>query len=87
MRPIEWLLGLGQRPDSYAALLDREGLAAAAWKIAKARCEASERSTTVPTRLEVRGAARHIAEHLGLTEVPSSAMLRTECERQGLPVL
>ena len=87
MRPIEWLLGLGQQTDSYAVLLDQDGLAGAAWKIAKARCESAEVATSVPTKLEVRAAARQIAEQLGISEVPPSQTLRAMCEQQGLPVL
>ena len=87
MRPFEWLLELAQRQDAYERLLCERGLAGAAWKIASARCQAAETAMPVPTRTEVRTAAHELALKLGLDEVPTSTMLRRECEQQGLLVL
>lgn len=88
MRPIEWLLQVTREPDGYDRLLGESGgLAVAAWKLAEARCRASETSTAIPTRLEVRAAARLLADKLGVGDVPPSAVLAADLERQGYPVL
>ncbi len=88
MRPIEWLLNLSQQRGGYARLLsDSGGLAAAAWRLAEARCQTRETATAIPTKLEVRAAARTLSAKLSLGHVPSSLILATDCERQGLLVL
>ncbi len=88
MRPVEWLLEMTQSERGYSDLLDQAGgLAAAAWRLARAKCEVREHATDVPTRLEVKAAARELSRRLGLGEVPPSAVLRRDCEALGLLVL
>lgn len=88
MIPIEWLQGLDQQRDGYSRLLDDAGgLAAAAYRLARARCQTWETATMVPTRLEVRAAARRISTRVGLGPVPTGHLLAHECEAQGLLVL
>lgn len=88
MRPIEWLLKLVSEDGGYARLLeDSGGLAPAAWKLAEARCRSRETSTHVPTKLEVRAAARDLSSKLGLGDVPKSVILKHDCEARGLPVI
>lgn len=87
MRAIEWLLEITQS-RSYAQLVeDSGGLSSAAWQLAHAQCMTRGLATPVPTRLEVRSAARRLAEHLGIDRVPSSTELRADCEARGLLVL
>lgn len=88
MIPIEWLQGLDQQRDGYRRLLDDAGgLAAAAHQLARVRCQTWETATAVPTRMEVRAAARKIAMRVGLGTVPTGPLLARECEAQGLLVL
>ncbi|HJK94187.1 MAG TPA: hypothetical protein RMH85_00245 [Polyangiaceae bacterium LLY-WYZ-15_(1-7)] len=88
MRPIEWLLKKTQHPGGYAAILEESGgLAVAAWRLAEARCRVREHATSVPTRIEVRAAARELASHLDLGAVPPSEALRKDLEALGFPVL
>jgi hypothetical protein len=88
MHPTEWLLDVTRRRDAFAELFHTEGgLAPAAWRLAQARCRTQGVATAVPSRLELRAAARHLAERLGLGDVPSSAVLATDCERRGLLVI
>lgn len=88
MRPIEWLLNLVSENDGYARLIeDSGGLAPAAWKLAEARCRSRETSTHIPSRIEVRAAARDLAMKLGLGDVPKSMILKHDCESRGLPVI
>jgi len=88
MAPIEWLNGLVS-DDRYRALVEEAGsLPAAAWKLARARCQVWETPTDVPTSREVRAAARIISRHIGLGgALPGSAALASECEHMGLLVL
>ncbi len=89
MNPMEWLNGLRQRPQGYRSLLDEAGsFAAAAWRIAQARCRSCELSTDIPTRSELRAAAYELVQRLGGdTGLPTATSLRTECEALGLMVL
>lgn len=87
MRAIEWLLEITQS-RGYAQLVEEAGgLPSAAWQLARAECMTRGLATPVPTRVEVRSAARRLAEHLGIDRVPTSAELRADCEARGLPVL
>lgn len=86
MRPVEWLFALRAERDGFRRLVDAEGLVVASWRIAEARCRVGAIATDVPTRFDVRAAARELAGRLG-GSVPSSAVLRADCERLGLPVL
>ena len=89
MNPIEWLNGLAQRPQGYRSLLDEAGsFAAAAWRIAEARCRSGEFSSEVPTRSELRAAAYELVKRLGGDNgLPTAKSLRAECEALGLMVL
>ena len=89
MLTTEWLLDVTRRRDGFAELLRNEGaLAPAAWRLAEARCRVSGRSAGgVPSRLELRAAARQLVERLGLPEVPSSSALAADCESRGLLVI
>ncbi|MBO6940868.1 MAG: hypothetical protein JJ863_38190 [Deltaproteobacteria bacterium] len=87
MLTTEWLLDVTRRRNGFAELVQTEGgLAPAAWRLAEARCRTSHVSTAVPSRTEVRAAARQLAERLGLS-VPSSGTLAADCERRGLLVI
>jgi hypothetical protein len=87
MRPIEWLEALLKR-DGYAGLLREAGaLPIAAYRLAAARCATWEVPTTLPTRAEVRAAAREIVRRTGVdTTVPESWQLARDCEAAGLLV-
>ena len=89
MPPIEWLLQIVQTEDGYHNLLsDAGGLAKAAWKLARARCQVAPTPTKVPSRIELGAAAREIASRVGWhTPVPTPTMLALDCEADGLPVL
>ena len=89
MKSIEWLNHLLERPERYGALLDEAGsFAAAAWRIAQARCRAREFAGDIPTRAELRAAAyelnRRVETH---PRLPSSQALGAECEALGLLVI
>lgn len=88
MPPLEWLLTLAQSERGYQSLLDEtENLAIAAWRVARARCEVGQRPE-VPTRWEVHAAAAEIASHVKLpTPVPPPAIMASDCEAAGLPVV
>ena len=62
MIPIEWLNELIETRDGFRNLLNQEGLTRAAYRLALAKCMSGERSTHVPTRGEVRAAAREICD-------------------------
>lgn len=88
MIPIEWLNELIQERHGYRRLLEQSGcLSAAAHRLAWARCMCRERSTHVPTRVEVRAAAREIARRVPGLVVPAADDLARDCEALGLPVL
>ncbi len=88
MIPIEWLNELIQARDGYQRLLRESGsLPEAAYKLARAKCLSRERSTAVPTRFEVRAAAREIARRVPGLLVPESDVLAHDCEALGLSVL
>jgi len=88
MASLEWLLKLAQSERGYHALLEEhESLAAAAWQVARARCRAWFRPE-VPTRWEVHAAALEIATRVNLpTPTPPPAILASDCEAAGLPVV
>jgi len=87
--PIEWLLSLSQSPNGYQALVaDAGSLAVAAYRVARARCLTLQVATPVPTRSDVRAAAREIATRIGWSApLPASSALAFDCEAAGLPVL
>lgn len=87
--PNEWLLFWAAHRDAHHALLRETGsLVLAAWRLAWARCRTSDVSTSVPSLLEVRGAAREISRRLGLPDrVPSASDIARECSDAGLLVI
>lgn len=88
MIPIEWLNELIQERDGYRRLLEQSGsLTVAAHRLAQARCITRERSTHVPTRVEVRAAAREIARRVPGLTVPDTEIVARDCEALGLSVL
>lgn len=88
MTLTEWLLWLGSQ-DAHRTLLEEAGsLPAAAWKLARARCETAPTPSQVPSVRELRGAAREIARRVGLGEdVPDGRSLARDCEALGLAVI
>ena len=88
MIPIEWLNELIQTRDGYRRLLEESGsLPEAAYRLARAKCQTLEVSTHVPTRIEVRAAAREIARRVPGTSVPETTTLVKDCEALGLSIL
>ena len=88
MIPIEWLHELITERDGYRRLLrESDGLTQAAYRLALAKCMSSETATHVPTRAEVRAAARTIAARVAGVVVPEPQTLERDCEALGLPVL
>ncbi len=88
MIPIEWLNELVQERDGYRRLLRESGsLTQAAYRLARAKCLSWEQSTTVPTRIEVRAAAREIARRVPGVSVPETSTLVRDCEALGLSIL
>jgi hypothetical protein len=88
MIPIEWLNELIQSRDGYRRLLSTEGsLSAAAYRLALAKCMSWEQSTHVPSRSELRAAAREIARKIPGTAVPETSTLVRDCEALGLFVI
>jgi hypothetical protein len=88
MIPIEWLNELIRERDGYRRLLAESGsLTVAAHRLARAKCMTWEHATHVPTRVEVRAAAREIARRVPGTRVPQTSVLVQDCEALGLSVL
>ena len=88
MIPLEWLNFVIRERDGMRRLLDEEGcLARAAHRLAVAKCQTFEVSTSVPTRREVRAAAVQIASRVPGTSVPGTAVIAADCEALGLNVL
>jgi hypothetical protein len=86
--PVEWLFSVVSDQHGHRRLLEESGsLAIAAFRLALAKCRTSVVATTVPTTLELRGAAREIARRAGLPTLPSIADLVSECEAAGLLVI
>ncbi len=87
-RPGEWLLRLAEDPALYRRLLDEEGIAAAAYYVARARCAAAETATTVPTSGELSVAAQEVVRRARVKmAVPCPAALVAECEALGMLVI
>lgn len=88
MIPSEWLNELVQARDGYRRLLSESGgLTRAAYRLALAKCMSWEHATHVPTRAEVRAAAREIARRVPGVSVPEIAALERDCIALGLSVL
>ena len=88
-RPAEWLRWLAENVDGYRLLLEESGgLARAAYRLARARCHARGGIGATPTLRELQIAALALARELGMSEgLPVSAMLVSDCQAQGLPVI
>ena len=89
MIPSIWLQALIEDTRGYERLLaDAGNLPVAAYQLAKAKCMTREHHTAVPTRVEVRAAAREIAERVKSTaRIPSCADLALELEADGFAVM
>jgi hypothetical protein len=85
--PVEWLRELRESATGYAELVRDSGdPLVAAYRLARARCRVSARSTTIPTLREVRAAVGElVAARQG--ECFSISRLRADCEKAGLVVL
>jgi hypothetical protein len=87
-RPVEWLIGFDHDPSRYAALLrDSGSLAAAAYRLALARCRVQPMPSAVPTTAELWAAARRIALRVPEADLMSRERLLMECEEQELEVI
>lgn len=89
-RPVEWLRQLAETPDAYERLVaETGGFAAAAYRVARARCAcAVQTGSLTPTVRELQAAALTIAERLNLADrLPIISILASDCEEQGLPVI
>ncbi|MBX3274290.1 MAG: hypothetical protein KF729_28745 [Sandaracinaceae bacterium] len=88
MIPLEWLQEVIRERDGLRRLLEEAGsLSVAAHRLATAKCMTTEHSSAVPTRGEVRAAARQIASRVPGTAVPETALLVSDCEALGLAVI
>lgn len=87
-RPSEWLRQLDQQPLAYEVLVaSAGGLAAAAYRIARARCQLQGHGDT-PTLRELQLAALALAGRLGTLEsLPITSLLASDCEQQGMLVI
>jgi hypothetical protein len=86
-RPSEWLRALRETRGAYEALLRESGeVVVAAYRIALARCRASERPSTVPTAREVRAAVREVVGD-ATTPIPPVASVVQDCAHNGLLVI
>lgn len=86
-RPSEWLRALRESSGAYAELLRESGeLVVAAYRVALARCRASERPSNIPTAREVRAAAREVLGETS-TPLPPVAAVADDCAHAGLLVI
>jgi hypothetical protein len=88
-RPCEWLRALTEGRRSYAWLVeDSNGLATAAYRLARARCRTRPAGIPIPTANELHTAARQIETAVeGRGKLPALGLLLDECELRGLPVI
>ncbi|MGE0787412.1 MAG: hypothetical protein AB7S26_17195 [Sandaracinaceae bacterium] len=88
MIPIEWLNEVIQQRDGLRRLYDECGsLSLAAHRLATAKCLTHEHYFSVPTRMDLRAAARQIANRIPGVAVPETSVLIRDCEEHGLAVL
>jgi hypothetical protein len=86
-RPTEWLRSLAEDPRAWQRLLQDAGsFAAAAHRLAVARCRTAAVPARVPTERELAAAAIELAQRVGHVQ-PSNEVLFAECERDGLVVI
>lgn len=87
-RPTEWLRKLAEEPHACEVLVaSAGGLAAAAYRVASARCRMQGHGET-PTLRELQLAALSLARQLGTVEsLPITTMLASDCEEQGMLVI
>ena len=88
-RPCEWMRAFEEGDRSYADLIDQSaGMAAAAYRVARALGRMQAVPTNIPTAAELYAAAERIAVALrGETALPSRALLVDACEFAGLPLI
>ena len=87
-RPIEWLSDVVHGREYRWLLEDAGSLAAAAYRLARARCRIQPVPTQLPTATEVCAAARIIVEATGATIVlPCAETLLDACEDGGMDVI
>ena len=87
-RPTEWLRRLAENRMHYRSLLEHAGsLAAAAYRLARARCRTQPVPMLVPTAMEIRVAAEEITRYVGLRHAVRLGQLLEDCEHAGLTVI
>ncbi len=87
-RPHEWLRFIVQGREYRWLLEDAGSLAAAAYRLARARCRIQPVPTQLPTAAEVCAAARMIGEATGTSAtLPCDETLLDACEDVGLSVI
>ena len=88
-RPCEWMRGFEEGQRSYVELIDESaGMAAAAYRVARALGRMQAVPTNIPTAAELWSAAGRIVDALrGETALPSRALLIDACEFAGLPLI
>jgi hypothetical protein len=87
-RPAEWLRRLAEEPLACEVLVaSAGGLAAAAYRVARARCRMQGHGET-PTLRELQLAALSLARQIGTVEsLPIATLLASDCEEQGMLVI
>ncbi len=88
-RPTEWLRRLTEERARFAELLaDSDGLALAAYRIARARLRVQPTGAArVPTAAELKVAAAEICRRTGLCVTYPLSQLVDDCEYAGFPVI
>ena len=88
-RPAEWLRRFDEDAGRYHALeRESEGLAIAAYRLARASCRVQPLPSGVPTHTELWAAARRITLRVTVPyAVACKTRLAAECEARGLPVI
>ncbi len=87
-RPGEWLRHFAEDASAHRALLaESNGLAIAAYRLARARCRAHAISADVPTLSELKTAADEIALRAGLDRGHHLGVLVADCALAGLPII
>jgi hypothetical protein len=89
MPASEWLNWLLENRNGYRRLLEEAGcLAAAAHRLATARCQVSVISTDVPNARELHAAAQEIARRADMgAALPPPGVLASECRSLGLALI
>ena len=78
---VEWLRSMESDPEALTRLCAEQGLARAAFLIARARCGTAD----APTVRIVRAVARELAVRVGYYDaMPTESRLANECAQWGL---